>query len=228
MKQFALPESTAIHVAGADFTPRKNGKRKVPSVRLDVSMLIANTVLDQIWPGLRQRFYDAASGEEVQRELDGVEPLSDTPLLRFANMKPIRFKDQLSGYRAAFDLGIGRRESAVELTSCTLDKFEADMRQGGAVALRFRISSEGLKEREIGKLGILVDCDTGLILEPPAVQDPLTGIDAPPGEATPNTNADVVEDTRHRKAGKPSGVSRIQRKISAAAKKKPAAKKTRR
>lgn len=218
MKQFALKESTAIHVNAADFGPRKSGKRKVPSVRLGVGMLVANTVLDQLWPGLRGQMYEAADAD-IPGELPGVEPLSDTPKLRFSNLKAIRTKDELTGYLATIDIGLGRKESLVELTGCTLDKFEADLRPGGEVALRFRISSEGLNERAIGKLGSLVDCDTALMLTPPAIQDPLTGVDAVPGTEPAHNGADVAEDARTRKAGGESRVSKVTRKVNAAAKK---------
>jgi hypothetical protein len=227
MKQFALRESTAIRIAAADFKPRKSGKRKEPGVRLDVGMLVTNLTLDQLWPGFRERLYREADGQnaEAQRALEGIDAVSTTPLLIFPNLKPIRFRDELTGYKATVEIGIGRKESAIELTDCTLDKFEADLKQGGAVQLRFRISSVGLNKRQIGDLGILVDCDVALLLEPPPVQDPLTGIDQPPGVPAENTGADVAEDTRHRKAGKPSGVSRIQKKITTAAKKAAAKKK---
>jgi hypothetical protein len=215
LKQFALKESTAIHIASADFTPRKSGKRKVPSVRLVVEMLVANTALDQIWPGLRHQMYEPAD----MGELPGIEPASDTPKLRFESLKPIKTTDELTGYKATLDLGLGRKESQVELTGCKIDKFAADLRQGGSVALSFRISSEGLTERTIGRIGMIVDCDTALLLEPPTITDPLTGIDSPPGKKPENTKADVAEDARHRKAGRESKVARVAKKVSAAAKK---------
>ena len=52
------------------------------------------------------------------------------------------------------------------------------------------------------------------------VTDPLTGVDAAPGSSPENTGADVAEDARHRKAGGESKVSRVQKRITAAAKKK--------
>lgn len=226
MKQFALKESTAIRVLSSDFAPRKSGKRKVPSVRMVVEMMVSNLMLDQLrGPAFRHAFYGPVNGQEVQKTL--VDSDSDTPVLLLDNLKPIRMTDELTGYTATIDIGLGRKESQVELSGAKLDKFEAALLGEATVRLKFRISAEGLNKRAIGELGSLVGCDTALLLEPPAIQDPLTGLEAAPGTAPENTKADVAEDTRHRKTGAESKISRFRKKIGTAAKKAAARKKAR-
>lgn len=170
MKQFALLESTPVHVLSFACRREKHGKDKVPAIDLRLQLTCANTVLDQLKPELRHALYTATPvGGEAQPELDGVEAVSDTPALRVPGLAPVHLEDELTGYTVTIDLGTGRKESIVELGGCKLNAFSIEPLQGGSVKIGWRVQAAGLKEREIGKLGVLIDCETAVRLEPPAV-----------------------------------------------------------
>lgn len=174
MKQFALPESTPVHVLSFACRREKHGKDKVPAIDLRLEMTCSNLVLDQLKPSLRHALYTAPDADHKalpQGEIEEVEAISDTPLLRVEGLQPVHLADELTGYTVTIDLGTGRKESIVELTGCKLNAFSVEALQGGSVKIGWRVQAAGLKEREIGKLGVLIDCETAVRLEPPAIQE---------------------------------------------------------
>ncbi len=168
MKQFALPESTPVLIVGVNLRREKHGTTKVPAFDIRCQVTAPNTILDQLkGAGFRAGLYSAADGTEAQGALEGVEATSPTPLLRLEGIDPIHLQDELTGYTATFDIGTGRKESIVELVSCKLADFVVEALQGGTVRGNFKVQKAGVAEREIGKLGVLIDCECGLVLEPP-------------------------------------------------------------
>ena len=188
MKAFALPEPTTMKVLGVNVRSELHGKFHVPAVDLKLELTTSNVMLDQLkGPELRQMLYMAATADTQveQPELDGVVPLTDTPLLRIKGLEPLRLSDDLSGYTVTVDLGLGRKESQVELTGCKVNAFSITALQGGSVKIGFRVQASHLKEREIGKLGVLIDTETSIKLEPPLVTEAIDGTDADEEEHEP-------------------------------------------
>lgn len=155
-----------------DFNPRSElfGKKLVPACDISIRIRATNHILDDLrGPAFRHAFYmaaDAASTPPAQGDLEGVDPASETPLLRIEGLEPLKLKDELTGYAATFDIGTGRKESIVELGGVKVGKFSIEALQGGTVDLFLRLQASGLKERELGKLGVLIGCEVALVLEP--------------------------------------------------------------
>jgi hypothetical protein len=214
MRQFALSESTDVRVTSVNVRSEAHGKNHVPAVDLRLQLTAANTILEQLKPGLREALYLAVDKGEAppQPDLEGVEPVSDLPLLRISGLEPIRLADELTGYTVTVDIGLGRKESLVELVGCKVNAFVVEALQGGSVRIGFRVQASGLKEREIGKLGVLVDCDTAVKLEPPLVTEPIDGTVA--AAASAPTDEEPVADFREHGRARP-----LAKKVAGASKK---------
>lgn len=174
MKQFAIEEPKPALLVGLNLRREKHGKAKVPAFDVKVQVTAPNTILDQLkGPGFRAGLYTRSDGEEAQGDLDHIDPATETPLLRLEGIEPIHLQDELTGYGVTFDIGTGRKDSIVQLDGCKLADFVVEPLQGGTVRVNFKIQKAGVDEKQIGKLGVLIDCEVGLTLTPP---DPESGV----------------------------------------------------
>lgn len=178
MRQFAFRTPTQMTIAGVNVRREKHGKDNVPAVDVSLRLTAPNTLLDQLkGPELREALFRAVEANEeapAQAALDGVEQLTETPLLRVEGLEPIRLQDELTGYLVTFDIGLGRPESIVELAGAKLCDFVIEAMQGGSARISFKAKAAHVSKREIGELGVLIDSEVSVLLEPPrAQQEPL-------------------------------------------------------
>lgn len=185
MKQFSLSAMTAATIQNVNLRSELHGKEHVPAVDLKVLIVAANTMLDQLEAPLRGMFYKRATKNDpvIQPELDGVEPITDTPLLRSTEIEPISLKTKLTGYTVTIDHGLGADAgSNLVLSGCSIDGFVIDCKQGGSVAIEMRIKCSGLSAEVLGALGVMMRLEKGIMLEPPMVQSAIDGsVAAGPG-----------------------------------------------
>jgi hypothetical protein len=168
MKQFALLDPTPALLVNVNPRSEKHGKAKVPAVDLRLEITAPNTLLDQLKPELRHALYTAEHEDGPEQPLlDGVDAVSPTPLLRVEGLQPIRLDDELTGYTVVFDIGTGRKDSIVELDGCKVKSFQVEALQGGSVKILLTAQASNLKERDFGKLCMLIDCEVSLCLLPP-------------------------------------------------------------
>jgi hypothetical protein len=168
MKQFALLDATPALLVNVNPRSEKHGKVKVPAVDLRLEITAANTLLDQLKPELRHALYTCPTIEGLEQpELQGVEAVSDTPVLRVQGMQPVKLDDELTGYTVTFDIGTGRKDSIVELEGCKVKSFQIEAMEGGSVKITFTAQAQNVRERDFGKLCTLIDCEVSLILIPP-------------------------------------------------------------
>ncbi len=178
MNRFAFPTPRSVKVTNVNPRREKHGKTNVGAIDVSMEITAPNTWLDELkGPELRAALYKPATDDDevTQPDLDGVAPASDTPLLRLDGLQPIGLDDELTGYTVTFDLGMGRKESVVELFLAKLNKFQITPLQGGSVRVHWRVQAAGIKEREYGKLCTLIDAEVGVKLEPPLFDGVLDG-----------------------------------------------------
>lgn len=165
---FELPTMTSVKLTNVNPRIEKHGVDSVPAVDLNFLLDAANSVLTCFDGGLLSALYHKlAEGDDEQPELDGVEPLSDLPNLRFPKMAPVRWDAQLAGYALVIDYGLGA-DSNLELEACNVGKFVLDCKEGGTVEVKFQVQcNTGLTERILGKLALMIGQEVQISLVAP-------------------------------------------------------------
>jgi hypothetical protein len=167
MNQFTIPYMAAVTVTNVNVRTELHGDGHVPAADISIKMSTTNHVLTEFDGALRAAMYKPADVGYHQGELDGIEPISDLPLLRCASIEqPIKLKPEFVGYTLEIDRGLGTGSNIVVM-DCALNKFRADCKEGGTVDLMFRVQASQLKEEVIGKLATLIGSETRITLTPP-------------------------------------------------------------
>lgn len=174
MTQFALPAGTAVLMSSFNVRSELHGKDHVPAVDIGITATLPNTALDSLAPPLREMLYRALEADErvPQPELDGVEPVTSTPLLRLDDLEPIKLTKKLAGYTATIPWGLDR---TIQLQVCGVDKFVVDALQGGSIELSFRIQARNVEGDDLGRLGLMLGQEQQLELAPPVLSPPIDG-----------------------------------------------------
>lgn len=167
---FELESFTACKLR--NFNPRaeKHGPESVMACDLNFILDVPNSVLSEFDGGLLSAMYEKTEAvEDDQYELDGVEPVSHLPNLRFPKMAPIKWDSKHAGYSLCIDYGIGDSTN-IELEGCDLGKFVLDLKEGGTVEVKFQVQCQsGLTERIMGKLAMLIGQEVSITLLAPTM-----------------------------------------------------------
>lgn len=157
---FELTTMTEVLIRSTNNRAENHGNDLVPAVDLSLLLTGSNDILNLLEPGLRDVLYRSArEGEDVARgetaDLPGTE-LTDAPVLRSAVLgMPIVIDREIVGRDLVIDYGAGGR-SNITLSTCSVNSFKADCKEGGTVELQFRVQCSGVSEKALGKLGTLV------------------------------------------------------------------------
>ncbi|MDR0276251.1 MAG: hypothetical protein LBI48_13150 [Burkholderiaceae bacterium] len=169
---FELPDWTQAKINNVNIRSEKCGSDDLePAVDLSISIEQPNSVLAE-FDGflLSALYYKSAASVDTQAELDGVQPVSERPNLRFAKLAyPLKWEDEGSGYTLEIDHGLGGK-SNVALTGCAVNAFAINPKEGGTVELKFRVQCAGsdeLTEKTLGKLAMLVQHTVPIMLLAP-------------------------------------------------------------
>ena len=181
---FELLTMTPCKINGVNSRMEKHGKDDlVPAVDISISIDAPNAILEQLQPGLLEALYYCAEegNDDDQDELDGIDPVSHLPNLRFPRLAyPIGHDMELVGYTLTVDHGLGGKSNLV-LGTCNVNKVRIDPKEGGTVALKFRVQCDsGLTEKLLGKLSLLIQHEVAITLEPPVPAE-----EAPPQNPMP-------------------------------------------
>ena len=153
---FSLPMFTKVTLMHFAVRAELHGSDPVPAGDIRIRLSGSNKMLDMFEPGLRHALYRAADGaDDDQPDLDGVDPVSDTPALRSSLIAmPIHLNREYPGRNVVLDYGMGGK-SNIELSG-DINSFKIDAKDGGSVDIDFRIQVSGLDEKALGRLGMLV------------------------------------------------------------------------
>lgn len=156
----------------SNFNPRaeKHGVESVMACDLNFILDAPNSVLSEFHGALLSAMYEKTEAvEDGQDELDGVEPVSHLPNLRFPKMAPLKWDSKHAGYALCIDYGIGASTN-IELQGCELGKFVLDLKEGGTVEVKFQVQCQsGLTERIMGKLAMMIGQEVSITLLAPTV-----------------------------------------------------------
>jgi hypothetical protein len=188
---FQLTTLTTAKLNSVNVRSEKHGDDLVPALDLSFTIEAANAILDDFDPALRAAlFYKAEIGSATaeQDELDGVEPVSDLPNLRFTDLvQPIKWDKAYAGYTVTVGHGLGGKSDIV-LDGCAINNFALTLHEGGTCEVKFRVQcTAGLSEKVMGKLSLLVQHELQILLVAPEAMGESEPMENPlPGQPEPD------------------------------------------
>jgi hypothetical protein len=165
---FEIQEFAPVKMTNMNTRTEKHGVESVPAVDLNFSMDAMNSVLSNFDGGLLSALYHRVkTTDDAQAELEGVEPITDLPNLRFPKLAPIKWDWKGMGYTLQIDYGLGA-ERCIELEGLEVGKIVLDCKEGGTVEVKFQVQCcSGLTEAIIGKLAMMNGQEVHISLRAP-------------------------------------------------------------
>lgn len=192
---FELEEFSTVKLT--NMNPRKelHGPERVMAVDLNFTLDAPNSILSQFDGGLLSAvYYKTEASVSDQDDLEGVEPATNLPNLRFPKMSPIKWDAKHAGYTLCMDYGLGEKGN-LELEGCEVGKFVLDCKEGGTVEVKFQVQcAVGLTERIVGKLALMIGGECQITLLAPQAAQPQLPMESPfpvNGKAQPLTAEQV-------------------------------------
>lgn len=170
--KFEFPSTTKCKLSSVNVRSERHGPELVPAVDLKLAIDASNDILAKFHPDLKASLYfKAAQDDDPWGLLDGIEPITDLPNLRFPKLEgPLKWDHSGAGYRLVVDYGLGG-DSNLLLDGCAVNNFAFNACEGGVVELTFRVQMVNLDEHIIGKLATLVQHEVSIILDAPLAKD---------------------------------------------------------
>lgn len=170
MKEFQLPDFTKVVIRSLNIRSENHGNDAVPAADIGFYMTGSNKLLLMLDPGVFFGAYLPADGKETEPELDGVEPKSDRPKLRWTHVKnPMTFDNELVGRNLIIDFGTGGKSNLTLFGDA--NTFKAHLHDGGTVDIEWRFQVSGLDARMIGQLGAMLKHSVSLSMVASSVAD---------------------------------------------------------
>lgn len=169
--KFEFPYLTKAKLSSVNVRSEKHGPELVPAVDLKIVVDSSNDILAKFHPDLKEALYFKAQQEEEQDQLEGIEPVTNLPNLKFPKLDgPLKWDHVGAGYRLDIDFGLGGSSNLV-MFGCEVNNIAFACKEGGTVEVAFRVQVSDIEERILGKLAGLVQHEISIILTPPAVED---------------------------------------------------------
>ena len=184
MSQLHIGHFTKVKLRNVNIRDELHGQDHVPAMDLSIRLTVSNKILDQFDNGLRHMFYRKADNKPAQGEIPGVEAVSDTPNLRCDLLGPIKIDKEYAGYTLVIQQGATGDD--IEIGEAEVNKFVAELKDGGSVILQMRIQASGVDPTIMGRVGSIIGREVEITLTPPAEQQQMTVTD---GVVTPITKA---------------------------------------
>lgn len=169
--RFELIGRTKAKFCKVSNSAHKLGQKKtVPEINIRVLVTVANTVLEMFDPSLRTFLYEKnGQAAKVQKQLDGVEVITDLPQLRQAGVKlgALHWNEEVTGAKLIIDRGLGGRSNMV-VEDCTLSDFKLVPKDGGTTQVFFTLKSTDVDRDSLGDLSMLHQHDVQIEVEAPA------------------------------------------------------------
>lgn len=161
---FTLPTFTTVLVKSVNIRAEVHGNEKVPAADIGFRLTCSNRALSMFDAGLLVGLYKPVNEDDDQPDLDGVEPISERPMLRCPSIAmPIDLSREYVGRDIVIDYGMGG-SSNLKLNTCTIGAFKVDAKEGGTVDVDFRAQVSHLDPETLGALGCLVKHDVLMTL----------------------------------------------------------------
>ena len=135
-----------------------------PAINLSIECSVTNTWLDNLAKGLLKALYVKAKPGE-QGQLDGVEPVSELPTVRFQAIKQFNWHEEYTGRTLVLDNGISDG-AAIIMNDAKVKAISLELKEG-SVVVRFQVYRSALDEKERGRITSLIQSKhQGRVLSP--------------------------------------------------------------
>ena len=196
---FVLDKPTKAKLHKTDDKAIKVGQKDTKdAVIVNFTVVLPNTALDMLDPGLRTLLYSRANPGEKQRkqaELDGVDAVTDTPALTKAGerMRTVSWDEEQTGCTLVLDYGIGGKKSNLVLKDGTNKLKKVTSQEGGSVKINchFHAPTDHLNDDEIGRLHRQHQKEITITLAGPSVPQQ-SDLEDEDGAGTPTSGATVT------------------------------------
>lgn len=173
LMKFEIEDFKPAKLASINIRSEKHGPEALnPAVDLTYTMDVPNTMLAVFDGHLLSALYfrsEAAEGDGKQGEIEGMEAAS-LPNLRFPFMGTISWGKEFSGFTHTIQHGLGGK-SDIHLMDCKVNGFKLEPKEGGTVALKFRVQcATNLNEKTMGKLALLAQNEVPIMLIAPETE----------------------------------------------------------
>lgn len=150
------------------FTIKLGQKETLPAAQLRVMATVANSILDKFSPGMREFLFEKAKGSEKnQKQLEGIEVVSDLPNLREPGVKlgALHWDDEQTGCTFTVDRAI----DPIVVKDCKASDFKIVARDGGSVQVFFTLTTGEIDRETAGDLLLLKSTEVLFELSAPQV-----------------------------------------------------------
>lgn len=165
------------------YTIKLGQKETLPAAQMRVMATAPNAILNQFSPRMRELLYEKAKGsDKVQKQLEGVEVVSDLPNLteEGAKLGALSWNDEQTGCTFIVDRAI----DPLRLENCKATSFKIVSRDGGSVQVFFTLTTGEIDRETAGDLLLLKNTEILFELTAPQVhQRKLEEDDDEAGEA---------------------------------------------
>lgn len=170
--RFELIGKTRAKLCKVEPQSKKMGQKElIPAIKIRVMATVANNVLEMFDPSLRTFLYEKnGQGAKVQKQLEGIEVITDLPQLRQAGVRlgALHWKDEMTGCVFSIDHGLGG-PSNIKLRDCKVDNFKLVPKDGGTTQVFFTLFSTDVDRESSGDLNMLHQHEVEIELTAPAV-----------------------------------------------------------
>lgn len=148
----------------------KHGTEIVSGCDINLKTDISADVLETIAPGLKKAMYKKPLGGRQGELVEGAAP-GEGMELRFAGaLEALRLCKEYVGYAAKIVWGDLAGTITIDLESCRVHRFVADLKPGGSCELAFQIQCRpGMTE--MGELCTLIQREVAITLTAPQAED---------------------------------------------------------
>lgn len=179
---FQFPTPTAVTLDHVNLRAEKHGDESAAAIDLKFTREAGNDILDLFHPKLRESLYFRSAETEAQGDIEGVPKV--LPNLLFSRLQPLAWELEHTGAKVVIDYGLGD-DSNVELHDCKLNAFRIAPKEGGTVAVTFRVQTSTIPDGALDKLSGLLQRETQITLTLPEVkaepkQAPIDGTEGHP------------------------------------------------
>jgi len=173
--QFQLTEFLTVTMAALSLPARNKGSDIIHTTDIAFEFEGSNKLLDLFDPALLPMIYRAAVNEDElkQQTLEGVERVSDFPMLRSASIKmPMLLALEYAGYTMIVDRGLGETVpgSNIQVDEINVKRIRVWCKEGGSIKGSMHLQSRNVSDSQVGQLRSFLKLQTQLKLLAPQVR----------------------------------------------------------
>lgn len=175
MPQFQLTENLTVTMVSLSLPARKKGADVIHTTDIAFEFEGPNKLLDLFDPELLPMIYRAAEneGELKQQTLEGVERVSEFPILRSAAIRqPMLLALEFAGYTMIVDRGLGetRQDSNIRVDEIGVKRIRIWCKEGGSIKGSMHLQSKNVSDLQVGQLRSFLKLQTQLKLLAPKIR----------------------------------------------------------